>query len=126
MKEKRRKAVHLLKEGLDVPHDDDLSKKQDIACTSESEEEEIHTVQVKEFEENDVIQPFRTEKEILYTTTVPLESSQEPVHRNEVMNYETVAEPVADVSTDKQPDEIRSSSPTSCSIDDIKSTNSKV
>lgn len=125
VKEKRRKAVHLLKEGLDVPHDDDLSKKQDIACTSESEEEEIHTVQVKEFEENDVIQPFRTEKEILYTTTVPLESTQEPVHRNEVINYETVAEPVADVSTDKQPDEIRSSSPTSRSIDDIKSTNSK-
>lgn len=125
VKEKRRKAVHLLKEGLEVPHDDDLSGKQDIACTSESEEEEIHTVQVKEFEENDVIQPFRTEKEILYTTTVPLESPQELVHKNEVVNYETVAEPVADVSTDKQPDEIRSSSPTSCSIDDIKSNNSK-
>ncbi|XP_045828380.1 ATP-dependent RNA helicase DEAH13 [Trifolium pratense] len=123
VKEKRRRAVHLLKEGLEVPHGDDLSKKQDFPSITEpeSEDEDI----LEESEEKDIIQPFITEREILYTTSTPLGSSQEPIHGNEVVNYESVAEPVADISTDKKPDEIKSSSPTSCSIDEIKSTKSK-
>jgi ATP-dependent RNA helicase DHX37/DHR1 len=132
VKEKRRRAVHLLKEGLEVPHGDDLSMKQDFPSItepeSEEEEEEEEEEILEESEEKEIIQPFitETEREILYTTSAPLECSQEPVHGNEVVNYESVAEPVADISTDKKPDEIRSSSPTSCSIDELKSTKSKV
>ncbi|CAK8575065.1 unnamed protein product [Lathyrus sativus] len=119
VKEKRRRAVHLLKEGLEIPHDNNLSKKQDFPCINEPESEDGENHLVQESEENDFIQPFRTEREILYTTSTPLESSQEPVHGNEVVNYES------DISTDKQPDEIRSSSPISRSITEIKSTKSK-
>lgn len=126
MKEKRRRAVHLLKEGLEVPHGDQLSKKQDYPCRTEPETEEIHLAQIQELEEDDIIQPIRTEREVLNTTSVPLESSQEPVHGNEIVNYKSVAKPLADISLEKQPDEIISSSPTSCSIDEIKSTASKV
>ncbi|KAJ1438675.1 P-loop containing nucleoside triphosphate hydrolase [Sesbania bispinosa] len=125
VKEKRRRAVHLLKEGLEVPHDDELSKKQDFPCRTEPETEEIHLTQAQEFEENDTIQPIRTEGKVLDTTSVPLESTQEPVQGNEVVNYKSVAEPLADISIDTRPDEIRSSSPTSCSNIEIKSTKSK-
>jgi hypothetical protein len=128
VKEKRRRAVHLLKEGLEVPHGDDLSMKQDFPSITEPESEEEEEEILEESEEKEIIQPFitETEREILYTTSAPLGCSQEPVHGNEVVNYESVAEPVADISTDKKPDEIRSSSPTSCSIDELKSTKSKV
>jgi ATP-dependent RNA helicase DHX37/DHR1 len=129
VKEKRRRAVHLLKEGLEVPHGDDLSKKQDFPSITEPESEEEEEEEIlEESEEKEIIQPFitETEREILYTTSAPLGCSQEPVHGNEVVNYESVAEPVADISTDKKPDEIRSSSPTSCSIGELKSTKSKV
>jgi ATP-dependent RNA helicase DHX37/DHR1 len=128
VKEKRRRAVHLLKEGLEVPHGDDLSKKQDFPSITEPESEEEVEEILEESEEKVIIQPFitETEREILYTTSAPLECSQEPVHENEVVNYESVAEPVTDISTDKKPDEIRSSSPTSCSIGELKSTKSKV
>jgi ATP-dependent RNA helicase DHX37/DHR1 len=128
VKEKRRRAVHLLKEGLEVPHGDDLSMKQDFPSITEPESEEEVEEILEESEEKVIIQPFitETEREILYTTSAPLECSQEPVHGNEVVNYESVAEPLADISTDKKPDEIRSSSPTSCSIGELKSTKSKV
>lgn len=126
MKEKRRRAVHILKEGLDVPHGNDLSKKQDLPCITEPESEDEENHMVQEPEENDIIQTFRTEREILYTMSIPLEPSQEPVHGNEVVNYESVAEPVAVSFTEKQPDEIRSSSPVSRSITEMKSTKSKV
>jgi ATP-dependent RNA helicase DHX37/DHR1 len=128
VKEKRRRAVHLLKEGLEVPHGDDLSMKQDFPSITEPESEEEVEEILEESEEKVIIQPFitETEREILYTTSAPLECSQEPVHENEVVNYESVAEPVTDISTDKKPDEIRSSSPTSCSIGELKSTKSKV
>ncbi|KAJ1413633.1 P-loop containing nucleoside triphosphate hydrolase [Sesbania bispinosa] len=125
VKEKHRRVVHFLKEGLEVPHDDELSKKQDFPCRIEPETEEIHLTQAQEFEENDTIQPIRTEGKVLSTTSVPLESTQEPVQGNEVVNYKSVAEPLADISIDTRPDEIRSSSPTSCSNDEIKSTKSK-
>jgi ATP-dependent RNA helicase DHX37/DHR1 len=126
VKEKRRRAVHLLKEGLEVPHGDDLSKKQDFPSITEPESEEEVEEILEESEEKVIIQPFitETEREIVYTTSAPLECSQEPVHENEVVNYESVAEPVTDI--DKKPDEIRSSSPTSCSIGELKSTKSKV
>jgi hypothetical protein len=128
VKEKRRRAVDLLKEGLEVPHGDDLSKKQDFPSITEPESEEEVEEILEESEEKVIIQPFitETEREILYTTSAPLGCSQEPVHGNEVVNYESVADPVADISTDKKPDEIRSSSPTSCSIGELKSTKSKV
>ncbi|XP_061371043.1 ATP-dependent RNA helicase DEAH13 [Gastrolobium bilobum] len=124
MKEKRRRAVHLLKEGLEVPHDDELSKKQDFSCRIEPETEEIHLVQAQEVGA-DIIQPIRTERKVLNTTSVPLESSQEQVHGNEAVNYKSVAKPLAGISIDKRPDEIRSSSPRSCSNDEVKSTKSK-
>ncbi|CAI8600796.1 unnamed protein product [Vicia faba] len=125
VKEKHRKAVHLLKEGLEVPDGNNLSKKQDFPCITEPESEDEENNLVQESEENYFIHPFRTEREILYTTSVPLETSQEPVHGNGVVNYESVAKPVANSSTEKQPDEIRSSSPISHSITEIKSTKSK-
>ncbi|KAK7349630.1 hypothetical protein VNO77_07144 [Canavalia gladiata] len=117
MKEKRRRAVHLLREGLEVSLDG-LSKKPEI--------EEIHLAQAHEIEENDIIQiqPIRKEGEIL-NATVPLEFSQEPVHDNKVIYYKDVAKPLADISIDKQCDEIRSFTPMSCSIDEIKGTKSK-
>ncbi|KAL2337470.1 hypothetical protein Fmac_011916 [Flemingia macrophylla] len=115
-KEKRRRAVLLLKEGLEVPHDG-LSKKH--------ETDETHLAQADEVEENDIIQvqPVRSE-EVLNTTPVPLESSQEAVPGNEVEHYKCVSEPLADISVDKQLDEIKCS-PTSCSNDETKSTKSK-
>nr|KYP64481.1 putative ATP-dependent RNA helicase DHX37 [Cajanus cajan] len=114
-KEKRRRAVHLLKEGLEVP-DNGLSKK--------PETDEIHLAQADEVKEIDIIQiqPIRSE-EVLNTISVPLESSQEPVPGNDVENYKYVSEPLADISI-KQLDEIRCS-PMSCSNDEIKSTKSK-
>ncbi|KAG5069443.1 hypothetical protein JHK85_001820 [Glycine max] len=115
MKEKRRRAVHLLKEGLEVSYDG-LSKK--------PETDEIHLEHADEVEENEIqIQPIRSE-EVLNTTSVSLESSQEPVHGNEVENYKYVSEHPADISIDKHLDEIRSST-MSCSTDEIKSTKSK-
>ncbi|KAL5180974.1 ATP-dependent RNA helicase DEAH13 [Glycine soja] len=112
MKEKRRRAVHLLKEGLEVSYDG-LSKK--------PETDEIHLEHADEVEENEIqIQPIRSE-EVLNTTSVSLESSQEPVHGNEVENYKYVSEHPADISIDKHLDEIRSST-MSCSTDEIKST----
>lgn len=114
-KEKRRRAVHLLKEGLEVP-DNGLPKK--------PETDEIHLAQADEVKEIDIIQiqPIRSE-EVLNTISVPLESSKEPVPGNEVENYKYVSEPLADISI-KQLDEIRCS-PMSCSNDEIKSTKSK-
>lgn len=126
MKEKRRRAVHLIKEGLDDPLGDDLSKKEDLLCRTESETEEDHLAQVQEYEENDTIQPMRTERKVLNAESVPFESSEEPVHGNELVNYKSVAKPLAAISTDKQPDEIKSVSPMSCSNDEIKSPKSKV
>ncbi|XP_004517254.1 ATP-dependent RNA helicase DEAH13, partial [Cicer arietinum] len=120
VKEKRRRAVHLLKEGLAVSHGDELSAKQDFPCRTDSENEEI-----QEFEENEITQPVRTDREFLNTTSVLLESPQESVHANEVVNYKSVAKPLADISNDKQPDEIRSSSLMPCSNDEIKSIKSK-
>ncbi|TKY63743.1 ATP-dependent RNA helicase kurz [Spatholobus suberectus] len=117
MKEKRRRVVHLLKEGLEVSHD---------GLSTKPETDEIHLVQADEVEENDIIQihPIRSDGEVLNTTSVPLESSQEPIHGKEVENYKYVSENLADISVDKQHDEI-SSYPTSFSIDEIKSSKSK-
>lgn len=116
MKEKRRRVVHLLKEGLEVSYDG-LSKK--------PETDEIHLEHADEVEENEIqIQPIRSE-EVLNTTSVSLESSQEPVHGNEVETYKYVSEHPTDISIDNHLDEIRSS-PMSCSIDEIKGTKSKV
>ena len=126
MKEKRRRAVHLLKEGLEALCGDELSKKQDFSCRDESETEEIHSAQTQELEENDIIHPIGTEIKVFDGTSAPLEPSQEPAHGNEVINSKSAAQPLADISLDKQPDEIKSSSPTSCSNDVIKSTKSKV
>ncbi|CAJ1949830.1 unnamed protein product, partial [Sphenostylis stenocarpa] len=114
-KEKRRRAVHLLKEGLEVSYDG-LSKKPQM--------DEIHLAQADEVEENDIqIQPIRS-VEVLNTTSVPLESSEEPLHCNEVENYKYVSENLADISIVKKHDEIRSF-PLSCSVDEIKKTNLK-
>ncbi|XP_027335070.1 ATP-dependent RNA helicase DEAH13 isoform X2 [Abrus precatorius] len=101
MKEKRRRAVHILKEGLEVSLDGPSKK---------HETEEIHLSPVHQVEEKDIIQipPVRT-----------------GVHGTEVVNYNYVPKPIADISVDKKPDEVRSSSPTSCSIDEIRSTLSK-
>lgn len=116
MKEKRRRAVHLLKEGLKVSYDG-LSKKPEM--------DEIHLAQDDEVEENDIqIQPIRSE-EVLNTTSTPMESSEETVHGNEVENYKYVSGNLADISIDKQLYEIRSS-PLSCSTNEIKNTNLKV
>ncbi|XP_014523036.1 ATP-dependent RNA helicase DEAH13 [Vigna radiata var. radiata] len=115
MKEKRRRAVHLLKEGLKVSYDG-LSKKPEM--------DEIHLAQDDEVEENDIqIQPIRSE-EVLNTTSTPMESSEETVHGNEVENYKYVSGNLADISIDKQLYEIRSS-PLSCSTNEIKNTNLK-
>ena len=121
MQEKRRRAVHILKQGLEVSHGDDEPKKQDFPHGIEPETEEIHLAQ--DAEENDIIQlqPIRTEREVLNTTSVPLESSQASVH-----GYESIAKPLAEISVEKQPDEIRSAPHASCSNDEIKSTKSKV
>ncbi|CAJ1949856.1 unnamed protein product [Sphenostylis stenocarpa] len=89
-KEKRRRAVQLLKEGLEVSYDG-LSKKPQM--------DEIHLAQADEVEENDIqIQPIRS-VEVLNTTSMPLESS---LHRNEVDNYKYVSENLADISIVKQ------------------------
>jgi len=110
MKEKRRRAVHLLKEGLNVSYNG-LSK--------EPEMDEIHSAQDDEVEKNDIqIQPIKSE-EVLNTTLTPLESSEELLHGNEVENYKYVSGNLADISIDKQLYEIRSS-PLSCSVDEIK------
>ncbi|KAG4393140.1 hypothetical protein GLYMA_03G024000v4 [Glycine max] len=115
MKEKRRRAVHLLKEGLEVSYD---------GLSMKPETDEIHLEQVDEVVENDIqIQPISPE-EVLNTTSVSLESSQEPVHGNEVETYKYVSEHPTDISIDNHLDEIRSS-PMSCSIDEIKGTKSK-
>ncbi|ESW06878.1 hypothetical protein PHAVU_010G084200 [Phaseolus vulgaris] len=115
MKEKRRRTVHLLKEGLKVSYNG-LSKKPLM--------DEIHLAQDDEFEENDIqIQPIRSE-EVLNTTSTSLESSEELVHGNEVEDYKCVSENPADISTVKQLYEIRSS-PLSCSIDEIENSNLK-
>ncbi|KAK7390112.1 hypothetical protein VNO78_25411 [Psophocarpus tetragonolobus] len=115
MKEKRRRAVHLLKEGLEVSYDG-LSKK--------PETDEVHLVVADEFKENDIQIEKDISEEVLDTTLVSLESSQEPVHGNEVENYKYVSEHLTGISIDKQLDEIRSS-PMPCSIDEITSTKSK-
>ncbi|KAL6556148.1 hypothetical protein OROGR_005436 [Orobanche gracilis] len=126
MKEKRRRVVHLSKEGLEDLCGDELSKKQDFPCRDESETEEIHLVQTQELEENDMIHPIATEEGgVLDRKYVPLESSQEPVQGNEVINCKSADQPLADISIDKNPDEITSSSLISCFNDEIKSTKSK-
>lgn len=126
MKEKRRRAVHLLKEGLEGLCGDELSKKQDFSDRAEPETEEVHSPQTQELEENDTIHPIATEIEVLDRTSVPLEPSREPVHGNEVINCKSDAQPLPVISIDKKPGEIRSSSSTSCSNDEIKNTNLKV
>jgi len=116
MKEKRRRTVHLLKEGFEVSYNG-LSEKPLM--------DEIHLEQDDEVEENDIqIQPIRSE-EVLNTTSTSLESSEEPVHGNEVEDYKYVSENHTDISNVKQLYEVRSS-PLSCSIDEIENTNLKV
>ncbi|OIW02210.1 hypothetical protein TanjilG_31959 [Lupinus angustifolius] len=124
LREKRLRDVQLLKQGLEVPHDDDDEQPQDadFPCTIESEAEEIHLAH--EPEENDIVQPIRAERKLL-NTSVPLESSQEPVCGHEDVNHKSVTEPQPNDSIEKRPDEIKSSSPIFCSNDGIKRTESK-
>lgn len=99
MKEKRRRAIYLLKEGLEIPLGDELSKKEDLLCGAEPETEEIHVLQTQEVEENDNIQPIRTERKPLNTTFVPLESSHQPVNDNEVVNCRSAPKPLVDITS---------------------------
>ncbi|KAK7260237.1 hypothetical protein RIF29_26123 [Crotalaria pallida] len=124
-REKRRRDVQLSKQGLEIPHDGDdkLPNKLNFSRIIDPETEEIHLAH--EAEETDIIRQIRAESKVLNTTSVPLVSSREPVCGNEVVNYASVTKPVALISIEKRPVEIKSSSPMSCSNDGIKSSESK-
>ncbi|MED6184739.1 hypothetical protein PIB30_050412 [Stylosanthes scabra] len=122
VQEKRRRAVHLLKQGLEVSHDDDDEpKKADFPHGIEPETEEIHLAQ--DVEENGIIefQLTRTEREVSNTTSLALESSQEIIPANE-----SITKPVAKIPIEKQLEEIRSTCLASCSTNGIGSTKSKM
>ncbi|KAF7827723.1 ATP-dependent RNA helicase DEAH13 [Senna tora] len=117
--ERRRRAVHLLKEGLEIGHSHDLSTKLSVPQRIEPETEEIHLAQ--EIEENDQIQATRSEIELSYTPSSPLEPSQEPTCGDEiVVNNGPLAASLGDVSVEKKAttvlDEIRYSPPTNGGI----------
>ncbi|KAI4354890.1 hypothetical protein L6164_003715 [Bauhinia variegata] len=101
LREKRRRVVHLLKEGLEVCHSDEPSKKLGISRQIEPDIEMTHLVE--EFEEDDIIQPIRIESEDLNTTYAPLESSQGPERGKEnIENSGSLAPCLADFSLEKK------------------------
>ncbi|XP_015950680.1 ATP-dependent RNA helicase DEAH13 [Arachis duranensis] len=120
VQEKRTRAVHLLKQGLEVLHDNDEPKKLDFPHGIEPETEGIHLVQ--EVEENGIvdIQLTRTEREVSSPTYLALESSQATIPANESIN-----KPVTKIPIEKQLDEIRSACLASCSTNGIASTKSR-
>ncbi|KAL1368963.1 hypothetical protein HN51_023103 [Arachis hypogaea] len=120
VQEKRMRAVHLLKQGLEVLHDNDEPKKLDFPHGIEPETEGIHLVQ--EVEENGIvdIQLTRTEREVSSPTYLALESSQATIPANESIN-----KPVTKIPIEKQLDEIRSACLASCSTNGIASTKSR-
>ena len=125
--EKRRRAVHLLKEGL-VPHSDVLSKRMGASQKIKTEIEEIPLEQ--EIKESEIIQTI-TEREVLNKESDPLESSYGPVCDNEIANNSgSLATSVATNFTQKKtaslPNDMRSSSLNPCANDQRESTQSTV
>ncbi|KAK4263874.1 hypothetical protein QN277_029231 [Acacia crassicarpa] len=108
--ERRRRAVHLLKEGLESAHSHDLSSSLNVPHRMEPETEEIHTAQ--ETEENDQIQPAGFDGEILCKPCAPLVSSVEPACGDQSFeNNGTLAASLGGISVNKKA--------TSLPLDDI-------
>lgn len=101
MLERRRRAIHLLKEGLGVDNSHDLSGILDVLHRVEPEAEEIHMEQ--EAEENDKIQPARFERDLSCEPYLSLGSSQEPACGDKSLkNNEPVTTTLSDVSVEEK------------------------
>ncbi|KAJ7963069.1 ATP-dependent RNA helicase DEAH13 [Quillaja saponaria] len=113
MLEKRRRAAHLLKEGLELPHGYEPFSKSDELCGVEPESEVIHSG--LEIRGNRILPLTITQTEVSIVTSVSLDYSQRSVLSNGVeTDSGSLAASQAEVSTEKM---------TSMANDETENTN---